>query len=180
MVEEKKNIQEKYDSMGGRIYELLYKEEQINKYNLILDYIKPELGSLVLDDGCGTGMLMRILSNPVVGVDISSKLLERAKRAGTEQNFKYIVQGDVEELPFRSSVFDIIFSITVLQNVENPGKTLSEINRVCKDGGKIAISIIKKAIGKNKFLTLMDGLEFDTSELVDKALKDWVLILVKV
>ncbi|GAG34282.1 unnamed protein product, partial [marine sediment metagenome] len=57
----KRKVAEAYDALGGRIYDLRYAEEQESKYRLLLERIRPEAADVVLDVGCGTGLLLRRL-----------------------------------------------------------------------------------------------------------------------
>ena len=65
--------------MGGGLYDLRYREEQDRKYDAALLTSRPREYDLLLDDGCGTGMLMSRLESPVVGLDLTPNLIEAAK-----------------------------------------------------------------------------------------------------
>lgn len=49
--------------------------------------------------------------------------------------------GNVESIPLRDGVFDIVISQEVLEHVKNPGKAMSEIRRVLKKGGLAYIQL---------------------------------------
>ena len=72
-------------------------------------------GARILDAGCGTGVLSRILDErgaEVVGVDISDKLIEVAKnRSTSHRNIEYFV-GDMKEQSFGN--FDYIIAMDSL------------------------------------------------------------------
>jgi ubiquinone/menaquinone biosynthesis C-methylase UbiE len=92
----------------------------------------------------------------VVGVDISRKLLLKAKeQAGALQNVS-VLQADADYLPFRDAFFDAVFAFTVLQNMPKPSETLNELKRVAKFGGRVVVTGLKKTFSLN---TLMDVLE---------------------
>ena len=48
--------------------------------------------------------------------------------------FKY---AELEELPFPDDSFDVVYSYSALHKWNNPEKVISEIQRVCKDDGKV-------------------------------------------
>ena len=50
------------------------------------------------------------------------------------------VLADVEFLPFKSDVFDLVYSQNVLEHLPNPLNALREKNRVCKKTGKIILT----------------------------------------
>ena len=72
-------------------------------------------GTRILDAGCGTGVLSRMLDEKgaeVVGVDISEKLIEVAKdRSNLNKNIEYFA-GDMKEQSFGN--FDYIIAMDSL------------------------------------------------------------------
>jgi magnesium-protoporphyrin O-methyltransferase len=82
----------------------------------ILEKLPQDLkGSRILDAGCGTGVLSRMLDErgaEVVGVDISDKLIEVAKnRSRSHRNIEYF-SGDMKEQSFGN--FDYIIAMDSL------------------------------------------------------------------
>jgi SAM-dependent methyltransferase len=67
-------------------------------------------GRRVLDIGCGTGYLTRLLRGTVVGVDQSEEMLELARRRVPHAEFLF---ADVPPLPFEDGAFDLAFSSAV-------------------------------------------------------------------
>jgi SAM-dependent methyltransferase len=94
----------------------------------------------VVDIGCGTGYNLATLiakGYQGVGIDLSSHGLRIARSrlpAGT------LVQGDGEELPFRSSTFDAVIALDVLEHVDD-GRALAEAFRVLRPGGLVVITV---------------------------------------
>lgn len=172
----RKKIQNKYDQLGGKTYNLRYKDEQLSKYKKIFTRLRLSTNSLILDDGCGTGLLMEKLKGYIVGLDISSKLLKNALNRITED--KHIIQGDSESLPFRPNIFDVVFSLTVIQNLDDPNRVIVEIKRVSKKSSQIYISILKKALEKKDFFRLLKKNGFkDINILDEESLKDWIALI---
>ncbi|OGS41475.1 MAG: hypothetical protein A3K67_04045 [Euryarchaeota archaeon RBG_16_62_10] len=84
---------------------------------------------LVLDAGVGTGRFAQPLQArgfDVVGVDISPRMLRKAREKGTED----ILRADVCALPFGGSVFGTALSVHVLHLISNWRCALQEISRV--------------------------------------------------
>jgi demethylmenaquinone methyltransferase/2-methoxy-6-polyprenyl-1,4-benzoquinol methylase len=100
----------------------------------------------VLDVATGTGMvaieLVRRFGCAVVGLDQSPQMLSGAQ-AKLDRDPKLagrieLVRGEAESLPFADAEFDHLTFTYLLRYVEDPGKTLRELARVVKAGGRIA------------------------------------------
>lgn len=84
---------------------------------------------LVLDAGVGTGRYAQPLQAKgyrVVGIDISEKMLVKAKAKGTSD----IIRGNLNALPFPDNTFDVCLSIHVLHLISDWRTALREIGRV--------------------------------------------------
>ena len=174
----KKDIKESYDALGGRIYDIRYLEEQVKKYDTIVNRIPSSDEDLVLDIGCGTGLLLEKIAATSVGVDLSINLLEKALERN-KYGRVYLVQADAESLPFRDAVFDQVYSITVLQNLNNQPLGLIEVKRVSGSDPDIVVTGLKKAYSKESFSSLLSEAGF-TIELHDiDELNDFVAFLRK-
>ena len=104
-------------------------------------------GDAVLDACCGTGDLAVAAARAggrVTGVDFSTAMLERARRKAPGLEW---VEGDLLALPFDDATFD---SATVgfgVRNVEDLARGLSELRRVLRPGGRLAILEITRPRG---------------------------------
>lgn len=94
-------------------------------------YLLPEIpeNALVLETGCGNGKTLRSLGKNAVGIDISSAAVQLAGSSA--------LVGDVRFLPFKDSVFDIIFCWHVLGHLSflERKTAADEMLRVLKPGG---------------------------------------------
>lgn len=163
----KRKVMHAYDVTAG-IYDERYSDEQHLKYWKTLESVDVE-GAVVLDVGCGSGMFFPEVAGraeAVVGMDVSKQLLLKAK-ANPAVNV-YVVQADADHLPFADATFDTSFSFTVLQNMPKPAKTLQEIKRATKKGGKIAATGLKKAFPETTFHDLVDGSGMAIESFVDE------------
>jgi len=103
-------------------------------------------GRRILDAGCGTGYLARLLARAgasVDGVDVSEKQLDsaRADQAPAKRAIRYH-HGDLADLrSFRDATFDIAVSNIVLQDVRRLPEAVREIHRVLRPGGRFVFSI---------------------------------------
>ncbi len=156
-----------YNSMASG-YDELYGEEQIKKAKIILENISVNKTDWLLDVGCGTGISTAMFECNKIGIDPSEELISQAvKRIPA-------IIGKAEELVFEDDVFDIVICITAIHNFDDYKKGINEMKRVCKEKGKIVITILKKS---EKFEEIKDyiGRELTVvKELTEE--KDLVLI----
>jgi ubiquinone/menaquinone biosynthesis C-methylase UbiE len=90
----------------------------------------------VLDAGCGSGRDIGYFAScghMVVGIDISSVAIERARRRYPSRDIAFSV-ARIERLPFQDGAFDAIYCAYTLQDTAY-AEGLSEIARVLKGGG---------------------------------------------
>jgi len=92
-----------------------------------------------LDIGCGWGGFLTtaaIKGANVIGCDIDSEVIKIAElRLKLHSLSGKIFLSPAEKLPFEDKSFDIIFCISVIEHVNDVGKTIREISRVLKDDG---------------------------------------------
>jgi malonyl-CoA O-methyltransferase len=125
----------------------------------LIEFAKPNLKGKILDLGCGTGFLGEFIDKNLIGLDISKSMLEIANSKGYTP-----IQGDIENLPFKSNTFDTILSNFSLHWLDLD-KAFSEVNRVLKKESyfifnipiKNTLSIIEKITGKVYFNFLSDN-----------------------
>jgi demethylmenaquinone methyltransferase / 2-methoxy-6-polyprenyl-1,4-benzoquinol methylase len=116
-------------------------------------------GDRVLDACCGTGDLALAArdagAGEVVGADFSEPMLERARRKGPDLEW---VRGDLLALPFADGSFDVATCGFGIRNVEDLEAGLSELARVLRPGGRLAVLEITRPTG---LLRLFFRLWFD-------------------
>ncbi|RLI01858.1 hypothetical protein DRO31_05490 [Candidatus Bathyarchaeota archaeon] len=173
----KNTIKSRYDDLGGSDYDMRYTEEQLAKYELIMDEL-PE-ANLMLDNGCGTGLLFRFIESSLVGLDLSSELLRTARERVND--VQYLVQGDSEYLPFRDDVFDAVVSVTVVQNLMKPERLPIESARVSKPGSNVIISSLKRVYEKVEDITSIVECDYLMLNRVftDENINDWITVSTK-
>ena len=176
---QKRNSKQHYD-LQAEIYDKQYAGEQDNKIESMLETLDLKANELVLDLGCGTGFLLEHISEKVafiVGADISKKaLLWAKKRANTKSNVD-LVCADADNTPFVDNLFDKIFSVTVLQNMPEPTKTIREIKRAGKPEAVFAVTGLKKKFTKESFVELLKNSRLKLISLrEDENLKGYVAV----
>jgi len=98
----------------------------------------------VLDVACGTGNLAIPAARTgaqVWGVDIAPNLLLQAqKRAAAEHLAATFEEGDAEQLPYPDANFDVVMTMFGAMFGPRPERVASELARVCRSGGRIAMA----------------------------------------
>jgi SAM-dependent methyltransferase len=101
-------------------------------------------GARVLDVACGTGNLTIPAARTgarVTGVDIAPNLLEQArKRAAAEKLDIAFDEGDAEQLPYKDGQFDFVITMFGAMFAPRTELVASELLRVCRAGGTIAMA----------------------------------------
>jgi SAM-dependent methyltransferase len=94
-------------------------------------------GARVLEIGCGTGAVTRVLA--AVGVDPSPVFVAKARALGAGQATLTFEAADGRALPFASDTFDLAVFHTTLCHVPAPDAVLHEAVRVLRPGGCLAV-----------------------------------------
>jgi ubiquinone/menaquinone biosynthesis C-methylase UbiE len=175
---EKLGTRDHYDALGGMIYDLRYEAEQAIKYDEIFRNVNNAEDHLVLDDGCGTGLLLQRVRSYVVGIDLSYLLLSKARSRLRRRRKIHLMQGDAEHLPIRDMIFDSVFAVTLIQNVPSPKHTLIEMGRVAKKGSDVVVTALKMSFTVDRLeeLIRVSGLKLKRV-IQDEGMKDWMALV---
>jgi ubiquinone/menaquinone biosynthesis C-methylase UbiE len=109
-----------------------------------LDWIDWPANARVLEVGCGTGAITRVLARrpgvgAIVGVDPSAVFLAKAGELSAGVPHVTFRAGDVRGLEFGDGTFDVAVAHTCLTHVPGPDQGLRELFRVLKTGGALAV-----------------------------------------
>jgi len=114
-----------------------------------LDDLNLQKNAKILDIGCGAGVMVREIANrgyEVFGMDYSYDMIKKAKGVcgvNAELNIKFL-QGDIESLPFKDSVFDMVSCLGVITYLKSEEKALREMSRIIRPDGILILSILNK------------------------------------
>ena len=115
-----------------------------NEADAFINRLKLRPGMKVLDVACGTGNLALPAARAgaeVTGVDIAPNLVEQArenaKREGLNVQFD---EGDAEAMPYADASFDAVMTMFGAMFAPRPELVASELKRVCRPGGFIAMA----------------------------------------
>jgi arsenite methyltransferase len=105
-------------------------------------------GNSVLDLGSGAGndcFVARALvgeTGYVAGIDFTEAMIEKARENARKLGYSNVdfILGDIEDIPVKFGVVDVVVSNCVLNLVPDKPKAFAEIFRVLKQGGHFCIS----------------------------------------
>ena len=104
-------------------------------------HIRP--GESILEVGVGTGINAALYPRecPVVGIDLSESMLERARERLARKGLYNVrlMKMDAAHLRFPDESFDIVYAPYLISVVPDPVKVAGEMQRVCRKGGRIVI-----------------------------------------
>lgn len=130
-------------SSGGSAYDQISRgiADSIEHCVLRLD---PRPGEAILDLSTGTGWTSRLVARRgarVVGADIAADLIAAARSNAKAEGLaiEYRV-GDAESLPFADGEFDAVISTCGVMFASRPESAAAELARVCRKGGRIALT----------------------------------------
>lgn len=110
-------------------------------------YLDVRPGQRVLDAACGLGDVTRLLAGLVepggetVGVDFSMAMVDEARRRAADSGLPVrFEQGDIMALDVPDASFDRARAEQVLQHISSPETAVSELFRVTRPGGLVAVS----------------------------------------
>jgi len=111
----------------------------------VLSGMLPDLsGMQVLDLGCGFGWFCRWAREhaaaSVTGIDLSTKMIERARRETDDAAITYLL-GSIEEFDFPPETFDCVFSSLAFHYIESFDGVCDRVARVLTGGGRFVFSI---------------------------------------
>ncbi len=94
----------------------------------------------ILDLGCGTGIVARLLRERlgggarITGVDASAEMIAMARTLAPELEWR---EGNAMQLPFADASFELVVAQQMLQFVPDRAAALREIRRVLVPGGRL-------------------------------------------
>lgn len=107
-------------------------------YPFILEEIRAKNPASLLDMGCGTGEILRLIRQDnkeisLSGIDLSPEMVKVAHSKEIEG--AEIIIGDAENLPYPENAFDAVVCCQSFHHYPNPEKAFSSAYKILKSGG---------------------------------------------
>lgn len=121
-------------------------------FRTLIDLMDLPAAARVLDVGCGSGALDRVLAkrlgpgSRIDAIDVNGYLRGEAAALAKAEGLGDVIRfvpGSAEAIPFPNNTFDGVFSVTVLEEC-NADRAIAEIVRVVKPGH--AVGLVVRAI----------------------------------
>jgi glycosyltransferase involved in cell wall biosynthesis/ubiquinone/menaquinone biosynthesis C-methylase UbiE len=172
-------------------YRRLRNKNEVNRFGVTAPYCKGN----VLEVGCANGDLSTVIavhSEKVFGVDINPVAIElaRFKAKNFGLNNCYFTLGDGAKLSFPDNSFDTVVLAEVLEHVPEPSVFIKEALRVCKNGGKILISVPKgysipdpdhvRIFTKDSLLSLIESISTCKTKWINEVPNPWLFCYIEV
>lgn len=134
--------------MEQRYYETYYQHETRHwwfrwRFALIHDVITQITGMpprpRMLDAGCGTGQMLKVLQRhgDAVGLDLSPEAIAFA----ASRDAKNLVLGSVTKPPFSPGSFDIALALDVIEHVDDDQTILKGLRELIRPGGALILTV---------------------------------------
>jgi len=127
------------------------------RLNFIIETLHDKLPprSVVLDVGCGNGVISRNLGKHgynVYGIDISEKTIEKARKLNTLPNVNFDVLS-AEQLVASGKKYNAIICSEVLEHLNDPGSLLRVLNESLYDDGVLIVTVPNGKGPREMFVT---------------------------
>ena len=164
------SVKSKKDQVAGMFDNIAYRYDFLNRFlsggtdiiwrKKMLSILKEAKPKILLDVATGTGdvaiMAAKILNpDKITGIDISEGMLEIGRKKITKlllNNKIELLKGDSEAINWANDSFDAVTVAFGVRNFENLEKGLSEILRVLKPNGQLAVLEFSKPAGSFRWI----------------------------
>jgi len=134
----------------GHVFDSSYRRK-IQPPEQLIERSGIKAGMQVLEIGCGSGAFTPYVARAlgekgnVYALDIQPGMLAQLKRKLLKPEFRDVknvkpILGNAHQLPFADNSLDLVYMVTVLQEIPDKKKALSEVKRVLKPDGTFAVT----------------------------------------
>jgi SAM-dependent methyltransferase len=144
---------ERYEGVGRRLWSRFTEAVPVGR------------GDHVLDVGCGTGRSARDVARlapegEVLGVDLSSAMLERARAAAAREGLANVrfEQADAQVHDFPAAAFDLAISVHGAMFFADPVAAFANIRSALRPGGRLALTAWRELRHNEWLVAVRDAL----------------------
>ena len=162
-----------FDQCASSFEKILVNDLEYKTPELLFDIVSPYLRGdcNILDLGCGTGLgaqLYRKFARKLTGVDVSAKMLEKAKEKNVYDHLEVF---DILQKWTFPDKFDLIYSSDVFVYLGNLEKILISISQHLAPGGILAFSVEKLNQSRQDYQLHNGGRYSHSRQYIQKCLK---------
>ena len=160
----------------GKLDKKKKESDQSKYYKIIKSFSKYRSNNRILDIGCFYGTFLKAASDfdwEIYGTEISKDIIPHAQK-NTKGDIRL---GELENINFEENYFDVVVMMDVIEHLQDPLKTLQEINRILRPGGLLYFdtpnfnSLERKVIGKDLHTIFPWHFYFFTSKTISQLLQ---------
>jgi SAM-dependent methyltransferase len=152
-------LKERQSVMWGKAPFVSIAETIADLHAAVVEALDPGPGDRLLDLGCGTGGVAEVAATSgaaVVGIDLAPGLIEIAKERAADRGLSIDYRvGDCEDLDLDDASFDLVGSSVGIMFAPDHEACASELARVTRPGGRIALANWKPGAGVQDIFKLM-------------------------
>jgi ubiquinone/menaquinone biosynthesis C-methylase UbiE len=141
-------------------------EKDTNKLTQMAERLGLKPGSIVLDVGTGTGVFLPYLlskignNGKIVALDLAEEMLAKAMAKYPGESIEFL-HADIMDIPIYEEMFDAVVCYSSFPHFRDKHKALTEMKRVMKSGGSIAICHTSSRAHINGIHATLPGMEND-------------------
>ncbi len=123
------------------------------------DTVGVTAGQAVLDVGCGTGALTRVLVDRVGGERVGAVDPSQSFVAVMRERFPTldVRHGRAEELPYETATYDVVLAQLVVHFMTDPVRGIAEMARVSRPGGTVGTAVWDHGGGSGPLAVFWEG-----------------------
>ena len=136
-------VREQYDRLAER-YDLRWRDYVRSTLSFLMKWMNVQGTERILDVACGTGTLEQWLEKDhpgqtMSGIDISEKMISVARHKLAAYPNVTFFKASASQIPFPEESFDLVVCANSFHFFDEPSRSLVEMRRVLKTGGRIII-----------------------------------------
>ena len=147
-------------SRYAEVYDFIFAQSFFPRIRMGLEKIGIRAGDTIIEVGVGTGLSLPLYppSCKVVGIDITRKMLTKAKEKKEKYGLHHVslFEMDAENITFADNSFDHAVVPFIVSVVPDPVRMMSEIRRITRKDGKIIV--INHFSSRNAMLAKLEKL----------------------
>lgn len=142
--EQQKNLVREHFTRNAQVFGDYAVASRVAEAELLARMVKAGPNDLAVDLACGPGTLALRFARHVrwiCGLDLTPAILDRARRSAAAEglsNLEFAI-GDAQALPFADGSLDIAVTSYSLHHFPDPARTIGEMARVVRRGGRVGI-----------------------------------------